>query len=178
MRQNRLYQADWLLRFYDFDLSEIAFDMDGHLPLAIDPKLGFALRNLHLFPIDVNDAGRADLLRIPGIGPKSADRILEARLRGRLRSLEGLREIGVVTGRAAPFLLVDGRHQGRFSDVLRKHRAAIDQLHLDLSPAPAAVSATPAATDSRAGRAEAPPTRLRGERATGLAARMSNSPAE
>jgi predicted DNA-binding helix-hairpin-helix protein len=160
MRQNRLYQADWLLRFYGFYLSEIAFDTDGHLPLAIDPKLGFALRNLHLFPIDVNDAGRASLLRIPGIGPKSADRILEARLRGRLKSLEGLREIGVATGRAAPFLLVDGRHQGRFSDVLRKHRAAMDQLHLDLSPAPATASATPAATDSRAERAEAPPTRL------------------
>jgi predicted DNA-binding helix-hairpin-helix protein len=147
MRQNRLYQADWLLRFYGFDLGEITFDEDGHLPLTMDPKLAFALRHPHLFPVEVNDAGRAALLRIPGIGPKSADRILEARLGDRLRSLEDLREIGVATGRAAPFLLIGGRRQGRFSDVLRKHRAAAEQLHLDLAPAPAATAAPLTATD-------------------------------
>ena len=141
MRQNRLYQADWLLRFYGFSLGEITFDEVGHLPLTMDPKLAFALRHLHLFPVEVNHVGRADLLRVPGIGPKSADRILRARSGTRLRSVEALREIGVATGRAAPFILIDGRCQGQLSGVLRKHQAAVEQLQLDLAPAPAAAGA-------------------------------------
>lgn len=142
MRQHRLYQADWLLRFYGFGLSDIGFDGGGNLPLAVDPKLAFALRNLHLFPVEVNCATRAELLRVPGLGLQSADRILKAQAQGRLTSLDDLRKLGVVTRRAAAFVLVNGHHEGRFGDALRRHQAALDQLQLDLAPPPA--TATPA----------------------------------
>ncbi len=141
MRQHRLYQADWLLRYYDFDLGEIAFDQAGHLPLALDPKLAFALRHLHDYPLEVNRATRAELLRVPGIGLRSVERILAARQSAKLTSLDELRALGAVSRRAAPFLLVGGRQEGRLSDLLRKHRVAMDQLALDFSPRlPAAVA--------------------------------------
>lgn len=83
MREHRLYQADWLLRFYGFDAQEIA-GADGMLDLHIDPKLAWALANRHAFPVDVNRANREALLRVPGFGTKSVARILSARRSGRL----------------------------------------------------------------------------------------------
>ncbi|MFN3371337.1 MAG: putative DNA modification/repair radical SAM protein [Sphingomonadaceae bacterium] len=80
LREHRLYQADWMLRFYGFSLEEIAAATPGgHLPLDIDPKLAWALANRHLFPLDVNRAPRELLLRVPGLGPKVVGRILAAR---------------------------------------------------------------------------------------------------
>lgn len=86
VREHRLYQADWMLRFYGFDTSDLDSVMaKGLLPLDIDPKLAWALANRHLFPVDVNRADKALLLRVPGLGPKVAARILAARRHQALR---------------------------------------------------------------------------------------------
>ena len=130
LRQHRLYQAEWLLREYGFHLSDISFDEQGKLPLEADPKVAFALRNLHLFPIEINRAARAELLRVPGIGPRSAGRVLTARRRERITSLAQLRALGLTVRRAAPFLLCDGRRLGQFSDLLRERPIPPDQLDL------------------------------------------------
>lgn len=87
MREHRLYQADWLMRFYGFDRREIAetAGTDGMLDLEIDPKLAWALRNRSRFPADVNRADRETLLRVPGLGVKAVDRLVAARRHARLR---------------------------------------------------------------------------------------------
>ncbi|GAB4440344.1 MAG: putative DNA modification/repair radical SAM protein [Anaerolineae bacterium] len=108
-REFRLYQADWLLRFYGFSLPELPFDRQGNLPLAADPKLLWAGENLRHAPVEINRAGRAQLLRVPGIGPKTAETLMAARREGQLTSLHQLRKLGVQTGRAAPFILLAGR---------------------------------------------------------------------
>ena len=107
-REHRLYQSSFLLRDYGFDVEELPFDAGGNLPLDSDPKLAWARRNLAQAPIELNTAGRRDLLRVPGIGPKGAERLLHERRRGRLRELGDLRKLGVVAKRAAPFILLDG----------------------------------------------------------------------
>jgi predicted DNA-binding helix-hairpin-helix protein len=109
LREHRLYQADWLLRFYGFDLDELPFDLNDALPADADPKLAWARQHLAGRPVEVNRASRRELLRVPGIGPRSADAILRARRQGRLRDLADLRALGAVAGRAAPFVLLDGR---------------------------------------------------------------------
>jgi predicted DNA-binding helix-hairpin-helix protein len=108
IREHRLYQADWLLRFYGFVLGDLPFDQDGALPSDVDPKLAWARRHLTGRPVEVNRASRRELLRVPGIGPRSADAILRARRQGRLRDLGDLRTLGAVASRAAPFVLLDG----------------------------------------------------------------------
>ncbi|MDJ0854099.1 MAG: putative DNA modification/repair radical SAM protein [Desulfobacterales bacterium] len=113
-RENRLYQADWLMRLYGFDLDEVIGRDNPHLDLAIDPKLAFALRNPALFPVDVNTAAREMILRVPGIGIKSAHRIVGLRQRGRIR-FEHLRQMGVALKRAAPFILCDGQPATQWS---------------------------------------------------------------
>ena len=103
VRENRLYQADWLLRFYSFQVDEIVNDAHPHLDLDIDPKLAYALRHPELFPVDVNRADYEMILRVPGIGVKSAKLIIAARRYSRLTA-EGLRKIGVVMKRARYFI--------------------------------------------------------------------------
>jgi predicted DNA-binding helix-hairpin-helix protein len=109
LREHRLYQADWLLRFYGFNFAELPFDAQGNLSLASDPKRVWAEANLRQRPLEINQAGRAELLRIPGIGPKSADAILAARRQGRLTELQQLKQLGAQAGNAAPFILLNGR---------------------------------------------------------------------
>jgi len=109
IREHRLYQADWLLRFYGFALDDLPFDRDGALPSDVDPKLAWAHQHLTERPVEVNRASRQELLRVPGIGPRSADAILCARRRGCLRDLADLRALGAVADRAAPFVLLDGK---------------------------------------------------------------------
>jgi len=109
VREHRLYQASFLLRDYGFDLEDMPFLQDGHLPLPLDPKLAWAQQNLQGKPLEINQAERRELLRIPGIGPKGADAILRARRTGKLRDLTSLRKLGIVTTRVAPFVLLDGR---------------------------------------------------------------------
>ncbi|WP_370049411.1 putative DNA modification/repair radical SAM protein [Salipiger sp.] len=113
MREHRLYQADWLLRFYGFELGEIASaTKGGHLDLEIDPTLAWALANRHRFPIDVNRAERELLLRIPGVGTKSVGRILATRRHRALR-YEDLRRMWVNLKQARPFLTaLDWRPRG------------------------------------------------------------------
>ena len=146
LRQHRLYQAEWLLREYGFQLGEIPFDETGKLPLDTDPKVSFALRNLHLFPLEVNRATRAELLRVPGIGPRSASRILAARRKRPISSLAELRALGLTVRRAASFLLCNGRRMGKLADaalpasgalrstsLFREHPVSPEQLDLGLS---------------------------------------------
>lgn len=109
IREHRLYQADFLLRRYGFEFDDLVFDEDGNLPRSFDPKMIWALTHPELFPVEVNLASREELLRVPGIGPRSAARILKLRRQGRFCSLQGLSEIGAVAKRAAPFILLDGR---------------------------------------------------------------------
>ncbi|GAB4543718.1 MAG: putative DNA modification/repair radical SAM protein [Anaerolineae bacterium] len=113
LREHRLYQADWLLRFYGFTLDELPFDQAGALPSDVDPKLAWASRHLAERPVEVNRASRRELLRVPGIGPRSADAILRARRLGRLRDLADLRALGALADRAAPFVLLDGKRPAR-----------------------------------------------------------------
>jgi len=109
VREHRLYQASFLLRDYGFDLEEMPFLQNGNLPLPTDPKLAWAQQNLKEKPLEINKAGRLELLRIPGIGPKHADAIMQARRVSKLRDLTALRKLGIVVARAAPFLLFDGK---------------------------------------------------------------------
>jgi len=109
MRQHRLYQASFLLRDYGFDLEELPFAQNGHLPLASDPKLEWARVHLASSPLEVNRAEKSQLIRIPGIGPKGAEAIISARRIGKLRDLSALKKLGVIAERAAPYLLLDGR---------------------------------------------------------------------
>jgi putative DNA modification/repair radical SAM protein len=108
-REHRLYQCDFLFRQYGFDLQELVFDQDGHLPRAADPKTMWAVAHPERFPIEVNRAPRQDLLRVPGIGPRSASRILRVRRETSLRTLADLRQVGAIALRAAPFVLLDGK---------------------------------------------------------------------
>jgi predicted DNA-binding helix-hairpin-helix protein len=109
LREHRLYQASFLLRDYGFDLEEMPFAPDGNLPLPTDPKLAWAEHHLREKPVEINKAHRHELLRIPGIGPKSVDEILRARRTQKFRDLTALRKMGIIVARAAPFLLLDGR---------------------------------------------------------------------
>ena len=103
VRENRLYQADWLLRFYHFKVEEIVDDMHPDLDLEVDPKLAWALRHPEAFPIDINTADYEWLLRVPGLGTKSAWLITNARRSCRLTS-EHLRKMGVVMKKAKYFI--------------------------------------------------------------------------
>jgi predicted DNA-binding helix-hairpin-helix protein len=109
IRQQRLYQADFLFRQYGFGLDELVFDGQGHLPLATDPKLLWASRHPERFPLEINTASREELLRVPGIGPTSADRLVRLRREGRLRRADVLAASGASQARALPYLLLDGR---------------------------------------------------------------------
>ena len=113
VRQHRLYQSSFLLRDYGFAAKELPFDPGGNLPLESDPKLAWAHRHLAHAPIELNTAARRDLLRVPGIGPKGADKLLRERRRGRLRELTDLRKLRIAAKRAAPFILLDGHRPAR-----------------------------------------------------------------
>ena len=108
-RQQRLYEADFLLRDYGFRWDELPFDEEGNLPRAADPKLAWALAHRELFPLELNKATRAQLLRVPGIGPRSAERILRLRRHSPLRDVSQLQACGIRVERCAPFVLLDGR---------------------------------------------------------------------
>ncbi|NBI70057.1 putative DNA modification/repair radical SAM protein [Clostridiaceae bacterium] len=108
LREHRLYQADWLLRYYGFTASELLSEARPNFNVFLDPKCDWALQNLGQFPVEVNRASYAMLLRVPGIGTKSAMRIVAARKRAALR-FEDLKKIGVVLKRALYFITCSGR---------------------------------------------------------------------
>lgn len=103
VRENRLYQADWLLRFYEFKVDEIVDDKHPDLDLEIDPKLSWALRHPEFFPVDINKAEYRDLLRVPGVGVKSAKLIVVSRRYARLNARD-LKKIGIVMKKAQYFI--------------------------------------------------------------------------
>ena len=108
LREHRLYQADWLLRFYHFRAEELLDEGRPDFDLRLDPKCGWALRHLDQFPVEVQRADYEALLRVPGIGVTSAKRILTARRAGPL-SFSGLKKLGVVLKRAQYFITCSGR---------------------------------------------------------------------
>lgn len=107
LRENRVYQADWLLRFYKFSLDEIITPEAPDLDLEVDPKVGYALRNPQFFPVDINRADYEMILRVPGIGVKSAKKIVSARRFQRI-TWDHLRKLGVATKRARFFIICPG----------------------------------------------------------------------
>ena len=108
LREHRLYQADWLLRYYGFQAGELLSEERPNFNVLLDPKADWALRHLELFPVEINRADYQMLLRIPGVGVKSAQRIVRARRNGMLK-FEDLKKIGVVLKRALYFLTCGGR---------------------------------------------------------------------
>ncbi len=114
LREHRLYQADWLMRYYGFRAGELLTEKRPNFNPVLDPKCDWAVNHPELFPIEVLKADYFLLLRVPGIGPKSARRILEARRSGTL-SFEDLKKIGVVLKRAQYFITCGGRTLGHFS---------------------------------------------------------------
>lgn len=109
LREHRLYQADHLIRDYGFRADEVVYDEAGNLPLAADPKVGWALAHPERFPVEVRTAAYEELVRVPGIGPGSAKRIIAERADTAFRGLADLRKLGIVTARAAGFLTLGGR---------------------------------------------------------------------
>jgi predicted DNA-binding helix-hairpin-helix protein len=114
LREHRLYQADWLLRRYGFERDEVVYDDTGNLPLAVDPKAAWALTHVERFPVEIRTASYDELVRVPGIGPGTARRIMTERGTATLRGIADLRKLGVLTSRAAGFITLGGR---RFQDV-------------------------------------------------------------
>ena len=128
LREHRLYQADWLLRYYHFRAEEILDEDSPDLDPRLDPKCTWALRHLEFFPVEVNRADYEALLRVPGVGVKSARRILAARRVGPL-TFQGLKRLGVVLKRAQYFLTCSGRPMAGLKvreDGLLRHLAALD----------------------------------------------------
>ncbi len=109
VRAFRLYQADFMLRDYGFTAAELPYDEDGRLARDVTPKQAWADRHPEQFPVEVNHASRATLLRVPGVGLQAAGRLIAARREAKLRDLDQLRRLGVVVKWAAPYLLLDGR---------------------------------------------------------------------
>jgi putative DNA modification/repair radical SAM protein len=125
VREHRLYQADWLLRFYHFSSEEILTPENPFLDAQIDPKTAWALQNIDRFPIEVNSADYETLLRIPGVGATSARRIIEQR-RSRSITFEGLKRLGVVIKRARYFITLSGSFLDRPDDPKRIRRLIAD----------------------------------------------------
>ncbi len=109
IRQTRLYQASYLIRDYGYSMEELPFEQFGNLPVNIDPKLALAQKLFINNPIEINDAPKELLLRIPGIGPKGVISILKARRSQKLRYLSSLTKLGIQARKAAPFILLDGK---------------------------------------------------------------------
>ena len=149
VREHRLYQADWLTRFYGYELDDLERATDGGmLDLDIDPKLAFALANRADFPVDVNRAPREQLLRVPGLGVKAVDAIVRTRRHRRMR-LEDLARLTPTARKAKPFVALEGWHPGRLIDTANlRQRFLPPARQLDLFAA---------ATTAAAGAAEAAP---------------------
>jgi predicted DNA-binding helix-hairpin-helix protein len=109
IREHRLYQTDFLFRRYGFTFDDLIFDARGNLPTETDPKTLWAVNHPEFFPIELNRASREELLRVPGIGPISARRIVQVRHVSKFCTIEQLARVGADEKRAAPFILLDGR---------------------------------------------------------------------
>jgi putative DNA modification/repair radical SAM protein len=131
MREHRLYQSDWLMRFYGFAASEVvaAANADGMLALDIDPKLAWALKFRESFPVDVNRAPREALLRVPGLGVKAVDRLLASRRHRRLR-LDDVARLTVSVAKVRPFVVAEDWRPTLLTDRARRLKPKQEQLEL------------------------------------------------
>ena len=137
IREHRLYQADWLLRFYDFRANEILNEKDAFVDPFIDPKTNWAIKNFKLFPIEINKASYKELLRVPGIGVTSAKRIVMTRKYSTIR-YEHLKKLGIVIKRAKYFITVNGEFLGFKKEnpelirnaLMEKEKMLVEQLKL------------------------------------------------
>ena len=137
IREHRLYQADWLLRFYDFKAGEILDEKNPFIDPLLDPKANWTVQNWHLFPMEINRASYKDLLRIPGIGVTSAKRIVMARKYSIIK-YEHLKKLGVVIKRAKYFITVNGEFLGFRKEspelirnaLIEKEKMAMQQMKL------------------------------------------------
>jgi len=118
LREHRLYQADWLMRFYQFKSDELVLEKNQNLSLEFDPKMVYALKNRSRFPMEINKANYQDLLKIPGIGPLSAKRIWQARKEHCFTDIKELKNLGAVIKRAKPFILINGKAQGSIKSMM------------------------------------------------------------
>ena len=125
LREHRLYQADFLMRFYEFKSDEILSEQFPNFNPFFDPKCNWAINNLHLFPVDINKASMHDLLRVPGIGPTGAKRIVIARKEGRL-GLDELKRIGIILKRAKYFIITKDNSFGTNMDKDYVIRSLVD----------------------------------------------------
>ena len=137
LREHRIYQADWLLRFYNFKAEEILDEKNPFIDPLLDPKANWAVQNWHLFPMEINRASYKDLLRIPGIGVTSAKRIVMARKYSIIK-YEHLKKLGVVIKRAKYFITVNGEFLGFRKEspelirnaLIEKEKMAMQQIKL------------------------------------------------
>jgi putative DNA modification/repair radical SAM protein len=125
VREHRLYQADWLLRFYHFTAEEILDETAPHLDVHLDPKSAWALKHPERFPVEIQRADYEELLRIPGVGATSARRIVETR-RSRSLSFDALKRLGVVLKRAKYFITANGAALDEIIDTRRVRRILMD----------------------------------------------------
>lgn len=135
LREKRLYQASFLLRDYGFQPSDLQFDSQGNLPLDLDPKEAFALAQVKAFPIEINTASYEELIRVPGIGPLSARRILARRSLRSFQDPQELKYLGVSLNRALPFILLKGKSYLSIESYLRQKKRSFSNspsLQLDL----------------------------------------------
>ena len=113
LREHRLYQSSFLLRDYGFELEDLPFTADGHLPMHVDPKLAWARANLSQSPLEINRADSRALLRIPGIGPRGVQAVMHARRTHRIRDISELKKLGIQVERASSFILLEGKQPAR-----------------------------------------------------------------
>ncbi|HEX8279837.1 MAG TPA: putative DNA modification/repair radical SAM protein [Chthoniobacterales bacterium] len=143
VREHRLYQADWLVRFYGFKAGELTTSTAPNLDLTIDPKLSWALRNRHIFPVDLNKAPREMLLRVPGLGTKSVERIVKVRRWHKLR-LDDLPRLHVSVKKVLPFVVTADYNSAALAldreDLPRRLAPRERQLDLFAAPEPSVIS--------------------------------------
>jgi putative DNA modification/repair radical SAM protein len=124
LREHRLYQADWLLRFYNFSVNELFSSGENNMDIQMDPKLYWALKNLNLFPFEINNASFEELIRIPGIGHTSAYRIIRERKIAHL-DFDGLKKTGCVIGKSKYFVTCKGKYYGDNLDERHIHKSLV-----------------------------------------------------
>lgn len=130
LRENRLYQSDFLLRLYGFTYNDLVFEPDGNLDLELDPKLAYALNHPEYFPLEINKASYSDLLKVPGLGPRSAAKIVRVRREYRFTQPAELKNAGLVLKRALSFITINGQFFGDRSKLTKPSRQNYTQLSL------------------------------------------------
>lgn len=130
IRENRLYQSDFLLRNYGFRYHDLVFNQDGNLDPELDPKLAYALHHPEIFPLEINKASFDQLLKIPGLGPRSATKIVRVRREHRFSQPAELKNAGIVLKRALSFITIDGRFYGDKAKLTKPNRQSYTQLSL------------------------------------------------